>query len=314
MIGMITPAGVVSEYPVPTASSGLQEITAGPDGNLWFTESAANQIGKITPAGVVNEYPVPTASSHPWGITAGPDGNLWFTESTANMIAMITPAGVVSEYASVVSGPTAIVTGPDGNLWFVNGGMVARFSVATHEVTFKSLAGAVDIASGPSGRLWCPAENYVAQVSTSLAIAKAHLKPSARCAGVARGPNGRVWFTENPGNAVGRLTPPVRKLTVAAAVSLVRQSGITRARFAGTAGPGLRGATLHLEWNEWYYVDLLSKWMWVGLAYAPGKARIGTHGRFSVSLRVDRRTRYRVGHCWVEGMAGTTGWHKFSVR
>jgi hypothetical protein len=38
-----------TEYPVPTAASLPDEITAGPDGNLWFTEySNANKIGKLT--------------------------------------------------------------------------------------------------------------------------------------------------------------------------------------------------------------------------------------------------------------------------
>ena len=32
------------------------EITAGPDGNLWFTENVGNRIGRITPAGVVTEF------------------------------------------------------------------------------------------------------------------------------------------------------------------------------------------------------------------------------------------------------------------
>ena len=32
-------------------------ITAGPDGNLWFTEAAAT-IGRITPAGTVTEFPL----------------------------------------------------------------------------------------------------------------------------------------------------------------------------------------------------------------------------------------------------------------
>jgi virginiamycin B lyase len=55
-------------------------ITAGPDGNLWFTEYGGNKIGRITTAGVITEFPIPTDDSEPWGITSGPDGNLWFTE------------------------------------------------------------------------------------------------------------------------------------------------------------------------------------------------------------------------------------------
>jgi virginiamycin B lyase len=72
--------------------------TAGPDGNLWFTEYLGNKIGRITPAGTVTEFAISTSGSFPYGMTAGPDGNLWFTESGGNQIGHITPAGVVTEF------------------------------------------------------------------------------------------------------------------------------------------------------------------------------------------------------------------------
>ena len=40
-------AGTVTEFPVPSRG-GPEFITAGPDGNLWFTERAGNKIGRIT--------------------------------------------------------------------------------------------------------------------------------------------------------------------------------------------------------------------------------------------------------------------------
>jgi streptogramin lyase len=63
------------------------EITAGPDGNLWFTENG--KIGKITTGGTITEYG--GSLSHPHGITAGPDGNLWFTEFGNGKIGRIVP-------------------------------------------------------------------------------------------------------------------------------------------------------------------------------------------------------------------------------
>jgi len=62
----------------------------GPDGNLWFTEYASDQIGRMTPAGVVTEFPLP-AGSAPYGIVVGPDGNLWFAETGSNKIGRMTP-------------------------------------------------------------------------------------------------------------------------------------------------------------------------------------------------------------------------------
>jgi streptogramin lyase len=83
-------AGSITEFAIPTSQSGLAEITAGPDGNLWFVESFGNQIGRISPSGTITEFAIPTASSQPEGITAGPDGNLWFTERGGDQIGRIT--------------------------------------------------------------------------------------------------------------------------------------------------------------------------------------------------------------------------------
>ncbi len=47
--------------PVPTAQSRPLGITAGPGGNLWFTDSGSNKIGRISPSGKITEFPVPTA-------------------------------------------------------------------------------------------------------------------------------------------------------------------------------------------------------------------------------------------------------------
>jgi hypothetical protein len=48
-IGRVTTAGSFSEFPIPTAASRPQQITAGPDGAVWFTEQFGNMIGRIVP-------------------------------------------------------------------------------------------------------------------------------------------------------------------------------------------------------------------------------------------------------------------------
>lgn len=40
-------SGKIREFPPPTANSGPYGITAGPAGNLWFTENQTNQIGQL---------------------------------------------------------------------------------------------------------------------------------------------------------------------------------------------------------------------------------------------------------------------------
>jgi hypothetical protein len=115
--------GAFTDYPAPTPDSSPFGITAGPDGNLWFTEPGANQIGRITPDGEVTEFAVPTTAAGPAnGILTGPDGNIWFTEEGGNNLGEINPAdpGVITEYAVPTpnSTPNQFTVGPDGNLWF----------------------------------------------------------------------------------------------------------------------------------------------------------------------------------------------------
>ncbi len=116
-------AGVITEFPLPTSQSWPVGITAGPDGNLWFTESNSNNIGRITPNGVITEFPIPTSANSPDGITAGPDGNVWFTGEGSNNIGRITPNGAITEFPLPTSqdGSNGIAAGPDGNLWFTEG-------------------------------------------------------------------------------------------------------------------------------------------------------------------------------------------------
>jgi streptogramin lyase len=86
LIQRITLNGDVTTFSVGTTSSTAPSITAGPDGNLWFTEPDASQIGRITPAGAITLFTVPTAGSQPTAIVAGPNGNIWFTEAASRQI------------------------------------------------------------------------------------------------------------------------------------------------------------------------------------------------------------------------------------
>ena len=130
---VVPPPVGITKFPIPAASS-LRGITAGPDGNLWFTEQGGNQIGRISPSGTITEFQVPTPRSGLGGITTGPDGNLWFTEGTArssDKIGRISPNGTITEFPlPPIGGPEEITAGPDGNLWFTNitGNEVGRYT------------------------------------------------------------------------------------------------------------------------------------------------------------------------------------------
>jgi virginiamycin B lyase len=181
-IGRITTAGVIAEYPVPTAqdqpigAAGPSGIVVGPDGALWFTEFYGNNIGRITMAGMITEYPLPTAFAGPSGIAAGPDGALWFTEDSSNKIGRITTSGVITEYAvpqPLLGTPylSGITAGPDGALWFTDAGGVGNIGRITTAGVIKEFAPPSD-GSQPSG--------------------------------ITTGPDGALWFAESRTNIIGR--------------------------------------------------------------------------------------------------------------
>jgi virginiamycin B lyase len=85
----VTLTGSITEL-MPNNLS-ISNLTAGPDGNIWFTESAGNYIGRMTLGGTVTRFMVPTAASGPLQIVTGPDSNLWFTETNAGKIGRFTP-------------------------------------------------------------------------------------------------------------------------------------------------------------------------------------------------------------------------------
>src|SRR5438309_725940 len=118
--GTGTRSPVITEFALPTQGGIPYQITAGPDGNLWFTEIVGNRIGRISPTRGISEFSLPTAGSRPYGIALGPDGNLWFTEIVGNHIGRISPSGTISEFSIPTSNskPYGIAKGPDHQLWF----------------------------------------------------------------------------------------------------------------------------------------------------------------------------------------------------
>jgi len=196
-------------------------ITAGPDGNLWFTEPNGRLIVKMTISGTFIEYAAPSTGSYaPFDITAGPDGNLWFTNwyasANPNPIGAVTTSGTFTEYP--VSGgsiaATGITVGPDGNLWFAEagsnkiskvttGGAVTRFAVPTAS-SFP-----FDITAGPDGNVWFTEAdgNKIAKVTINGTFTE-YTIPTGRSSPrrITAGPDGNLWFTEYGKNKVGKVT------------------------------------------------------------------------------------------------------------
>ena len=209
-IGRITLSGGVTEFSIPTASSGPNSITRGPDGNLWFTENNADKIGRITPAGVVTEFSLPQSSSTPDSIVSGSDGNLWFTEFARGKIGRITPAGAITEFQTPAD-PAFIAPGSDGNLWFTErlGNHVDRITPSGVITQFPTLTMSrlVAITAGSDGNLWfiSDSDNKIGRITTAGAVSEFNLPGTARGEALTAGPDGNIWSTGD--HEIARITP-----------------------------------------------------------------------------------------------------------
>ena len=255
-----TTGPIINEYAIPTANSGPAGITAGPDGNVWFTESHANKIGQITPKGKVTEFAIPTRDSVPAGITAGPDGNLWFTELGASQIGRVTPLGGVREHPVPPDdrlGPRGITAGPDGNLWFTVGlaraGRITPGGDVTEFAVPQADNGLADIVAGPDGNLWLSGGDpqILTRVSSAgTTVTSLTLKDRCDCQppGLTVGPDGNLWFSGRSGpsrtDGLGRIVPATGAVTLFA----------THTHFWSVccAPTALGGVTSGLDGNVWF--------------------------------------------------------------
>ena len=211
----------VVDFPLPTANSSPNSITAGPDGNLWFTEFNGNRVGWLDPNHplAVAECPLlPAAGAQPNRIAVGSDDNLWFTESSAGQIGRITPACGLTEFAipSQNSQPASIALGPDDNLWFTEFSTNRIASVSPSGVVTEcpplptANSGPRGIALGPDGNLWFTEynANKIGRITPTCVVTECPALPTASSQPnhITLGADGNLWFTEYSGDRIGRST------------------------------------------------------------------------------------------------------------
>jgi streptogramin lyase len=227
----------IVEFPLPPLSSGGSQgaaaITAGPDGNVWLSDSIAGNVGNIAPNGAVTEFPTPFHDAGP--ITRGPDGNLWFAtggQFGTGDIARITPAGQVSTFTTPdeFNSITGITAGPDGNVWFAESiyptgekvgkitpsGQVTEFTVPVPSGVSGRTGG---ITTGPDGNLWFTHDGALAMITPTGALHD-HVADAVGMA-ITRGPDGNIWtsgpeFNQQTGAVLDDL---IHKITLSGGVT-----------------------------------------------------------------------------------------------
>jgi streptogramin lyase len=255
---IVPSAPTINEFNLVTGST-PESITAGPDGNLWFTGFGNDRIGEINAAThAISENFLPFNEPRPVGITTGPDGNVWFTRPVAQGVGPNVIGVILSTTHQVFefSIPTLncyardITTGPDGNLWFTESvaGKIGEINPHTHAISeFATPIGngdPTDIAAGPDGNLWFTEylAGRIGEINPSThAIREFDIPtPASYPVGITAGPDGNVWFTESAG-AIGWIDPNTH------AISEFNTPTLSHSRPLGiTAGP---------DGNVWFTED-----------------------------------------------------------
>ncbi len=162
-IAQMTTTGAMA-IPLPADDGGVDfsDLTAGPDGALWFPLSPAKPggsrggIGRLTTDGEHESWALPRPDSGAGAIAPGPDGALWFTEPAGYRIGRITTKGRISEFPLEPGmSPFDIVAGDDA-MWFTTDKRVGRIDM-DGEVTTWSVRGAVNLGAlvgAPDGSFW----------------------------------------------------------------------------------------------------------------------------------------------------------------
>jgi streptogramin lyase len=178
------------------------QLTAGSDGNLWFTEPGGIGIFSLASDTVIAQVSLPTSGGTqvPSAITAGSGNTIWFTESVpgthtaaVGVISTTTHALAAEFNAPTNSSPAGITEGPDGNMWFTESG-----------------AGAIGMVNVNS--LTDPTQDTLG-ASTAIPIGVvSHPDPQ----GIISGPDNSLWFADSSG-AIGEVTPGTPNRFMAAA-------------------------------------------------------------------------------------------------
>jgi streptogramin lyase len=202
----VTPHGTVTAEHQLGGSRLPESLAFAENGDLWVHESSTPEsgeefIGLLTPGGTFQEIKLPPGivSEH-LGDQSGSElasvgDDAWFTGINGNGSARseiyeIAPTGEVASFPlrehEDTGGP--ITTGPDGGLWFSESSSIFCGGPCEY---IKSRIGRVSTGGGVS--------SYEISADTE---DDPHIPNS-----IAAGPDGNVWFTENLGDAIGRITP-----------------------------------------------------------------------------------------------------------
>lgn len=216
-VARVSPDGTVTPFTATDLNSPVG-IVAGPDGNMWATQTnAIVKFSPANPAGATKTTINQIGSSK--GIVVGQDGNLW-TGSDANVIRI--PPGNPGGFTVIPSNvpnfsARETTSSSDGTIWVANGEgntpgvLPVSLAGTAGTMVAASTTGQVNgVAAGPGGQIAYTQPNADPQrmgLINAGALAAPFLFPApADPNGIVFGQDGAYWVAQSNPSVVGRFT------------------------------------------------------------------------------------------------------------
>jgi virginiamycin B lyase len=201
----------LTTYKLPAEFALPNDMTIGPDGATWVTDSSLGRIWRIAANGRIKSYEL---GQQP-GAIAVADGSMWVADAGGDAIHRVeTDGSSVRHPLDAGSFPISITAGPDGALWFTEGrddeiGRITLDGEVTEYPLPTAGAFAGDITAGPDGALWFSeaGAGKLGRITTAGVVTEFDVPGDEPLPGsIVPGPDGALYLAERNDNVISRVT------------------------------------------------------------------------------------------------------------
>jgi virginiamycin B lyase len=201
----------LTTYDLPAEFALPNDMTIGPDGATWVTDSSLGRIWRIGTNGRIRHHDL---GQMPGAITVA-YGSMWVADSGGDAIHRVETDGSSVRYAlDEASFPSSIALGPDGALWFTEGrddeiGRITASGDITEYPLPSSQTFSGDIVAGPDGALWFSESGAgkLGRITTAGEITEYDVPGDDPLPGpIVAGPDGALYLSEINDNVISRVT------------------------------------------------------------------------------------------------------------
>jgi streptogramin lyase len=205
----------------------VHNVTAGPDGNVWFTVQGSgfdfrlrgSGVGRMAPDGThLETWREPFGGNFVGGVAFDADGVPWGCLREGQSLVRLalgpsSPSALEPFLArsGAMRGARTLAAGPDGSMWVAGDGGIVRVNPLGSRTVFRRGAAGRAQALLPvaGGAVWFAyGGRGIARLASSGSVRRYErgFQPRARPNELALGPDGAVWFIDGARNAIGRMS------------------------------------------------------------------------------------------------------------